>query len=201
MRINIKKLLFCYFFLIAQTSASAHPHVFIENSFTFVFNDRGLSGIHINWILDEMFSATIIMDYDWNKNAFFEDSEIQAVKQGAFTNLKNYNYFLHINIDYVNFNITYATDFRAEIVNNRVVYSFFIPVNVQAVSTVKIISAGCYDETYFCDISYSKVYPVRLKNNSRYDCSWEIVDDKKNAYWGGFIIPKIVILKLRKKND
>jgi ABC-type uncharacterized transport system substrate-binding protein len=201
MKINVQRIFFVIIFLIIHTFVFAHPHVFIENSFIFVFNDAGMSGVQIKWVLDEMFSATIIMDYDWNNNRFFEESEIKAVERGAFTNLKHYNYFLHIQCDYVNRTIAYVTNFKAEIADNSVIYYFFVPLDIKAAAAGRLISVGCYDQTYFCDISYAKVAPVRLQGNSHYECSWQIVEDKKNAYWGGFIIPKIVSLKFRKKNE
>jgi ABC-type uncharacterized transport system substrate-binding protein len=196
-----KRVLFYFVFFLLSTFVFAHPHVFIESSFIFVFNSTGLSGIQVKWILDEMFSSTIMMDYDRNRNNFFEESEIKAVEQGAFANLRNYNYFLHIQCDYVNNSVSYVTNFKAEITNNRVVYYFFVPLGIKAKAAGSLISVGCYDQTYFCDISYAKGAPVRLRDSSRYACSWKIVDDKKNAYWGGFIIPKIVLLEFRKKDE
>jgi len=201
MKIYLKKFLILFTFLILNASAFGHPHVFIENAFTFVFDDTGLAGIRIKWILDEMFSASIIMDYDWNNNKIFEEKEIKAVERGAFINLKNFNYFMHITANNSDLKISYVTGFKAEIFGDRVVYYFFIPLNIKVESIKKILGAGCYDNTYFCDIAYSKADPVKLENASLYECSWDIVDDKKNAYWAGFIIPKIILLQFRKKNE
>ncbi len=197
MRIYLPKMLPLIFLLTAHTFTFAHPHVFIDNSFTFVFDDKGLSGIRMRWVLDEMFSASIIMDYDRNNNKIFEENEIKAVGRGAFYNLKHYNYFMHITVDNKNVRINSVTGFKAEITAGRVVYYFFIPLNIDAGLMDKIVGVGCYDNTYFCDITYVKDTPVKLENASAYTCSWDIVDDKKNAYWGGYIIPKIIVLQFK----
>ena len=54
---------------------SAHPHVFIRNTLTFVFDENGLKGIEQRWVFDEMFSAGIIFDYDTDANGSFDPVE------------------------------------------------------------------------------------------------------------------------------
>ena len=105
----------------------AHPHVFIENSFTFVLDSSGLSGIEVKWTFDEIFSSAIIMDFDFDGNNKLNDSEIVAIRDGAFSNLANFGYFLHIAYNDELININSVTDFHAEIINNQLVYYFFIP--------------------------------------------------------------------------
>ncbi|MCK5075854.1 MAG: DUF1007 family protein, partial [Calditrichia bacterium] len=190
---NIKLIiLFVLFFVISPVLIFAHPHIFIANAFTFVFNDIGLAGLRVKWVFDEMYSASLIMDFDSSRNNIFEENEIAVIEQQAFSNLENYGYFLHINFDNSNSDITSVVEFRAEIVDNRIVYYFFIPLNYNAESVKKTISAGCYDDTYFCYISNSEVNPVKLENNSIFECTWEIIEDKENVYWET-IIPKVVV--------
>ena len=200
MRVNIQKTIIIFIFLFLNISAFSHPHVFIENAFTFIFDDNNLSGIRIKWIFDEMFSASIIMDFDSNRNNIFEENEIKEVEQGAFSNLANYNYYLYITIDNTKFSISEIKDFKAEITDNRIVYYFFIPLNIKAEKNRKKIQTGCYDNTYFCYVFNSEIEPVKLENNSHFECSWEIIEDKKNVYWVT-IIPKVVALKFRIRNE
>jgi ABC-type uncharacterized transport system substrate-binding protein len=188
------------FLFIVTAPLFAHPHVFIDNSFDFIFDDESLRGIEVTWVFDEMFSASIIMDYDANKNRIFEEKESQAVERGAFSNLKNYDYFLHIDIDGKNFTIKTVNDFTAEITDNRMVYHFFIPLKVGARPTYRVVDAGCWDRDYFCDVKYTND-PVKLENDSRIESSWKMLADKKSAYWGGFIIPNIVQLRFRSRNE
>ncbi|MBN2442456.1 MAG: DUF1007 family protein [Spirochaetales bacterium] len=198
--INFHKLMVLFLFFIINISAFSHPHVFIENAFTFVFNETGLDVIKIKWIFDEMFSASIILDYDLNQNNIFEKNEIKAVKEEAFSNLENYNYFLHINYDNSDLTISSVSDFNAEILNNRIIYYFSVSLDYKAEIKEKIVTAGSYDETYFCHVFNSENDPITLENDSLFECSWEIIEDKKNIYWVT-IIPKAVVLKFRKKNE
>lgn len=40
MRVNIQKTVMILFFLFLNISAFSHPHVFIDNAFTFIFDDK-----------------------------------------------------------------------------------------------------------------------------------------------------------------
>ena len=55
----------------------AHPHVFIENRLTIVFDSKGLAGIEVKWVFDEFFSNMIVTDYDQNRNHKLENAEIK----------------------------------------------------------------------------------------------------------------------------
>lgn len=181
-------------------AAYGHPHIFIEASITFVFENDGLKGVRVVWLFDEMFSASIIMDFDANKNRVFEIQEINAVRLGAFSNLANFGYFLHAEIGGVKIPVKSVTDFSAGIIGGRLSYTFFVPLRVDAADGGNSACVACFDDTYFCDIRYVKKDPVRLENEAGFVCFWELVDDKKNAYWGGMIVPKKIELKFRKKD-
>jgi ABC-type uncharacterized transport system substrate-binding protein len=67
-RLNVS-LLFAAFllFLFPQTSFP-HPHAFIDNKLTMVFDDEGFAGIRVEWVFDEFFSSMVASDYDKNHN-------------------------------------------------------------------------------------------------------------------------------------
>jgi ABC-type uncharacterized transport system substrate-binding protein len=197
----ILRNIFFVFLMLQTVPVFSHPHVFIDTTFTFVFNNSALEGLKVKWILDEMFSASLIMDFDSNKNKIFEEKEIKALERGAFVNLKNYHYFLYITINKKKFPVKQVNNFTAEISNNKIIYYFFVPLNIQVGMADELITAGCFDDSYYCDIIYAKESPVKLENDSDFTCSWEFIDDRKSAYWGGAIIPKIVRLKIRKINE
>ncbi|MBN2352427.1 MAG: DUF1007 family protein [Spirochaetales bacterium] len=195
-------ILACVGFLCAfAEDAPAHPHVFIENSFTFMFGGGRLKGIAVTWIFDEMFSASIIVDNDRNRNGKFEARESKAIEEGAFSNLKNFNYFLFIDAGRGRLKIQAVRDFHPEILGKRLVYRFFVPFDVDAGAAGKTLAAGCFDSTYFCDVTYAAIDPVTVEADELTSVSWDLVKDKKNAYWGGTIVPRVVRLKFRLKNE
>ena len=64
----IYKILTGVLFIFLSQRLYAHPHIFIENTLYLHFNGKGLAGIELKWIFDEIFSSMIISDCDSNKN-------------------------------------------------------------------------------------------------------------------------------------
>ena len=177
----------------------AHPHVFIDNTVTIVFDHCGLTGIRVKWVFDEMFSSMIIHDYDTNKDSTFSHDEIEKIKNGAFSNLKSYNYFTYLKINGEEFIVKYVKDFSADLNSNKVVYNFFIPCHVSATSSYKEIKLSMYDSTYYTDIMLANQNPVSFVNTSLIEYRYEIQDNTKKAFYYGQVFPQEIILTFKKK--
>ncbi len=194
MRIRQLLFIFCSLFCTTVPTGFAHPHVFIKTSLGFKFAGGRLEGLHVTWAFDEMFSAPVIMENDRNRNNRFDENEIKMVQQNAFSNLSNYNYFLFVDSGGDRMKIYTVNDFRAEIQGRKVVYRFVVPLTVAAGKAKRTVRVGCFDSTYFCDVTYDKADPVRVETDDRICASWKMVKDKKHAYWGGTIVPLVVHL-------
>jgi ABC-type uncharacterized transport system substrate-binding protein len=176
----------------------AHPHVFIDNTVTIVFDRNGLSGIRAKWVFDEMFSSMIIHDYDRNKDGTFSAAEIEKIRNGAFSNIKKFHYFTHVKIEGKDFIVNYVKNFSASLDNGRLIYTFFIPCHVAAPS-YKEIKISMYDSTYYVDIVLVDESPVRFENASSVDYDYRIIDSAKNSYYYGQVFPQEIIVRLKKK--
>jgi ABC-type uncharacterized transport system substrate-binding protein len=166
-------------------AAAAHPHVYMENSLQIVFDGTGMTGIKVRWLFDDMFSSTMREAYDSNKDGRFSAAEVEALRSGAFTNLKNYHYFTYITIGTKTFDVTYVKEFHAVVQNNNMVYTFFIPCHVKAVPTPKTVTIAVYDKTYYADILLVKhqcdhsAAPGVVTSNSK-----EVANTSKSFYFG-----------------
>ncbi len=163
------------------------------------YNDAGIIGFRLDWIFDDMFSSTISTDYDRNRNGAFESDEVDAVREGAFSNLRNYNYFILLVSENREVEIEEVQDFKAEIIKSKVRYSFFVPFKIEADSRLREIKIGVFDDTYFCDVEYAEESPVVINAHVSIDSSYRLFKDAENAYWCGQIIPKVILLQFRKK--
>jgi len=178
---------------------TAHPHVFIENTLTFVFDEKGFKGIEQRWVFDEMFSSGIIFDYDTGANGCFEPNEIAVIRKEVFSNLKKYGYFSLITIDRKSFEIAYISEFTASIENGVLVYTFFIPCHVTASSMPKEIRISIFDESYYTDI---KTLPDRVKVQNPEGIRYElkhVKDDTISFYYDQFH-PDCQIIRFWKKS-
>jgi len=179
----------------------SHPHVFITNKITIVFDDLGFSGFRINWDFDEFFSSMIAGDYDKNRNKKLEKPEIAVIKKEAFSYLANFDYFSFVKIDGKPFKVKWVTDFKASLSNGKLAYEFFIPCHLKASLTFKEVTIAQYDPTYYSAVFFDKNKPVKSEAGSKFETSFKIAENLKESYYYGMVHPVEVILKFRLKND
>ncbi len=153
-------LLLLLFFVASP--AYAHPHVFIDNKLTFMFDAKGLAGISVQWTFDAMYSSAIIFDFD-DGDSVFSEQESAVVKKENFNNLKEYGYFVDVVIDGTPFAVVFVKDFVATIRNGQLVYNFFVPCHVSAGQHTKTVRVGVVDETNFVAITTQKDDAVRQR--------------------------------------
>ncbi len=133
----------------AATPALAHPHVFIANRTTVSFQDGKLQGFGFQWTFDPMFSAMILGDYDPGHTGRFDAARTAALKAGAFDNLVNYHYFVAIWVGGKPFKLVIRKFTPSVADGGRLVYSFFIPVNVPVTTEPQTVMLTVYDDTYY----------------------------------------------------
>ncbi len=179
-------------------AAWAHPHVFIHAAVDAVFDREGLAGFRVRWVFDEMFSSTIRMDYDLNDNSQFEPSEVKALEKGAFSNLKNFNYFVHVDIQGKPFEVSFVKDFDAEIKGEKMLYAFFVPCHVRATDRFKDIHVAIYDPEFYCSV-FLVEDPLAYENREPYETSYRVEDNPDRAYYFGQIIPREIRMRFKRK--
>lgn len=138
----------------------SHPHTFIDSRIEFEFNSKGMQGIWVDWLFDEMFSATIKLDYDTDKNNQFSSSEIQDIRQNAFSNLKEYDYFTFIRLNKRPIDVTSVQSFSALIEGSRLRYRFFIPLKVTSGKSENNLALVQFDQSFYVNIALQKTAPV-----------------------------------------
>ena len=139
--------------LIVVPSVWAHPHIWIDGWYKVHYENDQLNGVEIFWLMDEMFSSAIILDYDKDRNGQFSKAESAEIEQKAFKNVGRWNYYTHIEIDGKGIGEINPQQFSAKIEKQqRILYRFFVPVNKKIKKSTKLKVAS-YDPTYYTDIN------------------------------------------------
>ena len=193
------KYIFVFLPYLIPLFSSAHPHVFIDNRIEVFFNEEGLKGFNHEWTFDEMFSSTIIQEFDLNTDGKFGEEEIKKVEKGAFSNLKEYNYFTDIKINGHQFKIQTIKDFYAEIDSGVMVYDFFIPCEVAGTLENQEVKISVFDPTYFVQVLLAAEDPFSFIDTLNVELSYEVFEDEENSYYYGQIIPEALKVRFRKK--
>jgi len=186
--------------LTLSSVSISHPHVFIVNRLTVVFDDQGLAGIQAKWIFDEFFSSMIAGDYDRNHNGKLENSEVNIIKKEAFSYLAEYQYFTFIKIEGKPFKVKYIRDFSASLTKGKLTYEFFIPCHVNATVAYKALTISQHDPTYYTAVFFADNRPVSYEGGSGFETTYDIAENRKESYYFGMIHPIELILKFRVKN-
>jgi ABC-type uncharacterized transport system substrate-binding protein len=183
--------------VLCPRQSHAHPHAFILQRLTLLFDEKGMAGVRVWWKFDDMFASMIIEEHDKNRNGKFEAGEIQTIKDSAFEQISQHNYFTFIRIDSSPFPVKFIKDFKAVIKNQRLVYEFTVPCHVVATVQPKKISVGCYDPTYYSAIFFAKNDPVKIIKGDAFDVQTAIRQDPDTLIYFDMIHPWVLFLEFR----
>lgn len=189
-------LMLCVGLALAK-GVDAHPHVFITNAVTFVFSGEVVTGLRLRWAFDEVFSSTIIADFDRNGDGTFDAAEVEAIEGGAFANLKDYGYFTHLLIDGQAVSISEIREFSALRDGDQVVYSFFVPLPAPVDPRRADLRAEIYDAEYYVEITLDTERPITVEGGAEAGCVPTVTEDQGASYYFGLIHPEQVGLDCR----
>ncbi|WP_320171423.1 DUF1007 family protein [Maridesulfovibrio sp.] len=191
-------MLLAAFFLISVFAApnrvDAHPHVFVDCSLTFEFDESGLKGIRQKWWFDKMFAAMILGDYDKDRNNIISEEEAKEIESGAFINLRNFNYFTSISVDGNRVSSITATEFKPLVEDSTLVYTFFVPLHLAADSahTVKV---AVYDESFYTAIQMDPQNKIS-STPSNMQVNLTLEQEPEMAYFYGQMVPDAAVLTI-----
>lgn len=132
--------------------AWAHPHVAFDASVEFQMRGRTCVACYVDMIFDPLFSASLILEYDANRDRSFDIAETAKLKKGAFDNLRHYGYFVFLRKGDRRFQPESIEGFSARIKDGLLIYRFKIPLVGKGF--VDDFSVAVFDSTYYCQVVY-----------------------------------------------
>lgn len=77
--------------------ALAHPHVFADARMEIVGSADGtLASVRNIWRMDELFSTSVVLDYDKNRNGVLDDDELQAVGDTVKESIAEWRFYTFV---------------------------------------------------------------------------------------------------------
>jgi ABC-type uncharacterized transport system substrate-binding protein len=174
--------------------AAAHPHVWITDVSTFVFEDRRLVALHHRWTFDELFGSFVIEQHDADGDGRFDAGETEALRAGAFDNLEEYGYFTHLRIDGGDLPLHQVRDFRASIEDGELIYAFTLPLPEPVDPTTSELVLGVYDPEYYVELLLDEDDPVRFAGLPSGACIYELGEDTEHPIYFGMVYPLTITL-------
>lgn len=176
-----KTVLLILIFLSAVWSLKlfAHPHMSIETSCEFNFQDSELKGFWVEFHFDKYFTLDMFNGFDENKDSLFDAMETEHIYNSAFINLKNYGFFISIREGDERKAPTAVSDFSVLVDHEILVYRFFILYESPEKKEVYI---SISDPTYFCAVSFLDD-PVTFSGSENLRPKFSIMDNKDSPVY------------------
>jgi ABC-type uncharacterized transport system substrate-binding protein len=176
----------------AAGEAHSHPHVWINNVTSFVFEGRQLVGVHHRWEFDELFGSAIIDQHDADGDGSFNEAEAQTLRDAAFSNLEAYGYFTHLRVDGNEVALDQVAEFEPDVENGALVYEFMLRLPEPLDPAIRSLVLGVYDEEYYVEVLLDAEDPVRFVGLPGGACIFDIREDTEHPIYYGMVYPLVI---------
>ncbi len=151
-------IIFFIILLIMNVPCMGHAHIFIDYTVTAVFDQANITGLHVSWTFDKMFSAFIRKEFDMDKNESFSTQESGQIFSKSFCNLAQNDYFAIITLDKKNLPVAKPENFIAELIKKEgvVKYSFFMPLNIPVTQDEQLLLIYFFDPVIYISFTVMK---------------------------------------------
>ena len=182
--------------LIAAKSAEAHPHVFIDNRVTFLFDAGKVTALRLHWVFDDIFSDDLLNQFDADGDGTFDKLESKAVGEGVLPNLKMFRYFTYVWVDGRDLGTLAPRDFVATARAGRVTFTFVVDLPSPVDPRRQALKLEINDRDYYAEIRLAEKDPLGLRDPRDIACVPQVRDDVQNAYFG-YVYPQEITLSCR----
>jgi tRNA threonylcarbamoyladenosine biosynthesis protein TsaE len=120
------------------SSASAHPHVFIDCGVGLLFSGDRIDGIRLSWTFDDLFSGFILQEFDRDRNGTLSPAEVRQIEAKHLAEFRRVRFFTMVSLNGKEIDPGPARDFTATVVKGIVTYQFTLSLVAPLASTTTI---------------------------------------------------------------
>lgn len=144
----IPLVFFCMFLVFNNIQAIAHPHQWVNTVFNVQIEEDVVEGVQVDWHLLLKYSLDMQNRYDKNCDGVFSPEEQIELYESAFLPIALPTFYFHLRVGDIQYASTVVEKFTAEIVNEEVLFSFYIPCKIQIVPGIPI-AISAFDAGYY----------------------------------------------------
>ena len=134
--------------------AFAHPHIFIDAKFEVVAApDGSISELRNVWRFDEVFSSSVVMDFDKNTDLKLEPNELAEVGKTVRDSLADYDYYMNLTINGKNITVQKPDIIHVDYKEGQLLM-FFAVKPVEKMPLKGKLTFGVYDPTLYTSIDF-----------------------------------------------
>ncbi len=134
--------------------AKAHPHVFAEARMEVVISDNGaVEELRHIWRFDELFSSTVLLEFDANANLLLDREEAEAVGDVVKASLADFNYYTAVIHDGADVPVTVPGRINVDFQDGQLLM-FFALAPDSPMPLAGRLSFGAYDPTMYASLDF-----------------------------------------------
>lgn len=142
--------------LALASHAIAHPHIFAEARLDVMVDaNRNVTALRNLWRFDDLFSSTVLVEFDQNKDLKLDDPELQAISDTIYKSLAEFDYFQLVTANGKEVEITAPKQLIATFEDNQLVILF----ETAPKAPLKLagqVDFGVYDPTFYTAIDFTE---------------------------------------------
>lgn len=141
-------------FLAGAEPALAHPHVFAEASMEVaVAQDGTVEALRHVWRFDDLFSATVLIEFDANADLTLDNDELEQVGAVIHESLAEFDYFQFVTADGREISMHPPERIMANFEDNQLTV-LFESRPVEPLRLDGTVDFGVYDPTFYTAIDF-----------------------------------------------
>ena len=157
------------------TLALSHPHIFAEARVEIVATDDGmLKELRNVWRFDDIFSSSVLMDFDKNSDLKLDHGELSEIADTIRDSLGDYGYFTFITKDGASSEVAKPEIFNVDFKDNQLLV-FFVARPKAPVKIGGSMTFGVYDPTLYTAIDFAKDEDMVVEGKSFEACTQKVV--------------------------
>lgn len=161
--------------LLLATPAWSHPHIFAEARLEIVAAEDGtVKELRNVWRFDDVFSSSVLMDFDKNSDLKLDHKELQEIAHTIRESLGDYSYFTFISKDGASSEVAKPEVFNVDYKENQLLV-FFIAKPKTPLKIGGHMSFGVYDPTLYTAIDFAKDTDIVVEGKGFAACKHTVV--------------------------
>lgn len=155
-------------------AALAHPHIFTDARLEIVAADGRISELRNVWRFDEVFSSSVVMDFDKNGNATLDQDELEEVGNTVLKSLGDYSYYTNLFDNDRPVKVTPPEVIHVDYRDGQLLM-FFAVTPAEPMQLKGKLSIGVYDPTLYTAIDFATDEDIATEGDDFKACSSAVV--------------------------
>lgn len=156
------------------TSATAHPHVWVDVKSEVVYEAGRITGFKNSWTFDEGYSTMAIEGLDKNGDGKYDREELAELAQVNIDGLKEFDYFTHPKLGDAALKVAAPKDYWLTHDGKILTLHFTLPLKAPVLASAPNFAFQVMDPSFYIAFELAKENPITLAAEAPAGCKVDV---------------------------